>query len=119
MHTHQTDFSKGSVYKNILEVAVPMTVAQFLNLLYNIVDRMYIGRIEGIGSIALTGVGLCFPIITLITAFTYLFGNGGGPSMRDGTRKREYKRSGIYYGEYLCHAGWHRDCPDDHRTAIL
>ena len=79
MHTHQTDFSKGSVYKNILEVAVPMTVAQFLNLLYNIVDRMYIGRIEGIGSIALTGVGLCFPIITLITAFTYLFGNGGGP----------------------------------------
>ena len=79
MKTHQTDFSKGSVYRNILEVAVPMTVAQFLNLLYNIVDRMYIGRIEGIGTLALTGVGLCFPIITLITAFTYLFGNGGGP----------------------------------------
>lgn len=95
MHTHQTDFSKGSVYKNILEVAVPMTVAQFLNLLYNIVDRMYIGRIEGIGSIALTGVGLCFPIITLITAFTYLFGNGGGPlcAMERGkgnTKEAEY-----------------------------
>ena len=95
MHTHQTDFSKGSVYKNILEVAVPMTVAQFLNLLYNIVDRMYIGRIEGIGSIALTGVGLCFPIITLIAAFTYLFGNGGGPlcAMERGkgdTKEAEY-----------------------------
>ena len=79
MQTHQTDFSTGSVYRNILEVAVPMTVAQCLNLLYNIVDRMYIGRIPETGSLALTGVGLCFPIITLITAFTYLFGNGGGP----------------------------------------
>ena len=56
-----------------------MTVAQCLNLLYNIVDRIYIGRIPGSGSLALSGVGLCFPIITMITAFTYLFGNGGGP----------------------------------------
>lgn len=76
---HQTDFSKGSVYRNIMEVAAPMTVAQLLNLLYNIVDRMYIGRIPEVGTLALTGVGLCFPIITLVTAFTYLFGNGGGP----------------------------------------
>lgn len=79
MRTHQTDFSSGSVYKNILEVAVPMTIAQLLNLLYNIVDRMYLGRIQGTGALALTGVGLCFPIITLIAAFTLLFGNGGGP----------------------------------------
>lgn len=79
MKVHQTDFSKGSVYRNILEVAVPMTLAQLLNLLYNIVDRMYIGRIPGVGTLALTGVGLCFPIITLITAFTLLFGNGGSP----------------------------------------
>lgn len=79
MKTHQTDFSHGSVYRNILEVAVPMTFAQLLNLLYNIVDRMYIGRIPEVGTLALTGVGLCFPIITLITAFTYLFGNGGAP----------------------------------------
>lgn len=79
MKVHKTDFSKGSVYKNILEVAVPMTIAQLLNLLYNIVDRMYIGRIPEVGTLALTGVGLCFPIITLVTAFTLLFGNGGGP----------------------------------------
>ena len=79
MQAHQTNFSSGSVYRNILEVAVPMTIAQCLNLLYNVVDRMYIGRIEGIGSMALTGVGLCFPIITLVTAFTNLFGSGGGP----------------------------------------
>ena len=79
MKIYQTDFSSGSVYRNILEVAVPMTIAQILNLLYNIVDRMYIGRIEGSGALALTGVGLCFPIITLVTAFTQLFGNGGAP----------------------------------------
>lgn len=79
MKTHQTDFSSGSVSRNIMEVAVPMIFAQLLNLLYNIVDRMYIGRIPGTGTIALTGVGLCFPVITLITAFTYLFGNGGSP----------------------------------------
>ncbi|HJB15654.1 MAG TPA: MATE family efflux transporter [Candidatus Blautia excrementipullorum] len=79
MKVHQTDFSKGNVYKNIMEVAVPMTLAQLLNLLYNIVDRMYIGRIPEVGRVALTGVGVCFPVITLITAFTYLFGNGGSP----------------------------------------
>ena len=58
MKTHQTDFSQGSIYRNIMEVAVPMTVAQLLNLLYNIVDRMYIGRIPEVGTLALTGVGL-------------------------------------------------------------
>ena len=79
MKTHQTDFSKGNVYRNIMEVAVPMILAQFLNLLYNVVDRIYIGRIPKVGTLALTGVGLCFPIISLITAFTYLFGNGGAP----------------------------------------
>ena len=56
MKTHQTDFSQGSIYRNIMEVAVPMTVAQLLNLLYNIVDRMYIGRIPEVGTLALTGV---------------------------------------------------------------
>ena len=69
MKVHQTDFSTGNVYRNIMEVAVPMTLAQLLNLLYNIVDRMYIGRIPDVGRVALTGVGICFPVITLITAF--------------------------------------------------
>lgn len=79
MKVHQTDFSKGNVYRNILEVSLPMTLAQLLNLLYNIVDRMYIGRIPDAGATALTGVGICFPVITMIAAFTYLFGNGGSP----------------------------------------
>ena len=56
-----------------------MLVAQILNLMYNIVDRIYIGRIPGQGLLALGGVGLCFPFITLITAFTNLYGAGGAP----------------------------------------
>ena len=58
MQAHQTDFSSGNVYRNIIEVAVPMILAQLLNLLYNVVDRIYIGRIPEVGTTALTGVGL-------------------------------------------------------------
>lgn len=79
MKAHQTDFSRGSVYRNIMEVAAPMILAQLLNLLYNIVDRIYIGRIPEVGTTALTGVGICFPVISLVSAFTYLYGNGGAP----------------------------------------
>ena len=73
------DFSKGSVSKNILKLAVPMTLAQLINILYNIVDRMYIGRIPNASSLALTGVGITFPIITIIMAFSNLYGMGGAP----------------------------------------
>ena len=73
------DFSKGSVSKNILKLAVPMTLAQLINILYNIVDRMYIGRIPNASSLALTGVGITFPIITIIMAFANLYGMGGAP----------------------------------------
>src|SRR5699024_10572480 len=62
-----------------LDVAAPMLVAQVLSLLYNIVDRIYIGKIPGQGTLALAGLGLCFPLITLITAFANLFGVGGAP----------------------------------------
>lgn len=79
MKARQTDFSKGSVQRAILEVALPMTAAQLLNLLYNIVDRIYIGRIPGVGALALTGVGLCFPILMMVSAFANLYGTGGSP----------------------------------------
>ena len=104
MKIHQTDFSKGNVNRNILEMAVPMTMAQILNLLYNIVDRIYIGRIPEAGTTALTGVGICFPIITLITAFTYLFGKWRKPSVLHGTGQRKSQRSRTSYGKYLFHA---------------
>lgn len=73
------DFENGSVTKNIFSAAIPMLVAQILNLLYNIVDRIYIARIPDVGTTALGAVGLCFPLIVIITAFSNLFGSGGAP----------------------------------------
>ena len=73
------DFSKGPVWKCIVAQAVPLTIAQLVQLLYNVVDRIYIGHLGEGDSIALTGVGLTFPIVTLIMAFTALFGMGGVP----------------------------------------
>lgn len=78
-HGSQVDFSRGDVRRSVLDVAAPMLVAQVLNLLYNIVDRIYIGKIPGEGTLALAGLGLCFPLVTLVTAFANLFGVGGAP----------------------------------------
>lgn len=77
--TNENDFSKGSVMGNILRLAGPMTLAQLINLLYNIIDRMYIGHLPENATLALTGLGLTFPILTIITAFSNLFGMGGAP----------------------------------------
>ena len=74
-----SDFSQGKVWRRIVYQAVPLTLAQLVQLLYNIVDRIYIGHLPGVGSAALTGIGLTFPIVTLITAFTNLFAMGGTP----------------------------------------
>ena len=72
----QSDFSKGSVSANILSLALPLTVAQLINVLYNVVDRIYIGHIPGASSAALTGVGVTFPILSIVIAFANLFGTG-------------------------------------------
>ena len=79
MAKDDNDFTKGSIPRNILSMALPMTLAQVINLLYNIVDRIYIGRIPVEGTLALTGLGLTFPIITILSAFANLFGMGGAP----------------------------------------
>ena len=76
---NQIDFSSSRVARSILRSALPLLVAQFVNLLYNIVDRIYIGRIPGIGPEALGGIGLTFPIILFALAFTTMFGAGGAP----------------------------------------
>ena len=77
--TIQSDFSQGAMWKNILRQAIPLTVAQSVQLLYNVVDRIYLGHLPGASSLALTGVGLIFPIVALITAFCNLFSTGGTP----------------------------------------
>lgn len=75
----KNDFTKGSIIRNILNLAFPMTLAQIINVLYNVVDRIYIGRIQENSTLALTGLGLTLPIITIIIAFANLFGMGGAP----------------------------------------
>ena len=79
MNKDKNDFSQGSVVKNIMSLAVPMTLAQLINVLYNIVDRIYIGRIPQDSTLSLTGIGLSLPIITMVIAFANLFGMGGAP----------------------------------------
>lgn len=73
------DLGRGSIPKLMLKMAVPTIIAQIINMLYNVVDRIYIGHIPNVGAAALTGVGVTFPIITTITAFSSLIGMGGAP----------------------------------------
>lgn len=72
----ENDFSVGSIPRHIIDLAIPMTLAQLVQMAYNLVDRIYIGHLPGTSSIALTGLGLTFPIITIIMAFTNLFSTG-------------------------------------------
>ena len=69
---HSRDLGSGSVGKLMFSLAVPAVAAQLVNMLYNVVDRMYIGHIPGTGVQALTGLGLCFPVIMMISAFSAL-----------------------------------------------
>lgn len=85
------DFENGTITQNIFGAALPMLVAQILNLLYNVVDRIYIARIPQVGTVALGAVGLCFPLIVIISAFANLFGSGGAPlfSIERGQKQTE------------------------------
>lgn len=79
MTEQRNDFSKGSIPKAILNLALPMTLAQLVNVLYSVVDRIYLGRIPGTGHLALTGLGVTMPVITILNAFANLCGMGGAP----------------------------------------
>ena len=79
MAQNRQDMGSGPVKPLLLQLMIPAVVAQVVNLLYNIVDRIYIGHIEGIGAAALTGVGLFAPILMLLNAFAMLIGAGGAP----------------------------------------
>ena len=73
------DFSKGNIPSVVMRMALPLIAAQLVNVLYNVVDRIYIGHIPGVGSMALTGVGIALPVISILSAFAGLFGQGGAP----------------------------------------
>lgn len=92
------DFSVGSVSGAIVKMAIPMTMAQLINILYNIVDRMYLGHIDGAGAMALTGLGLCLPVISVVMAFARLAGTGGGPLCAIQRGKGDYQEAEYIMG---------------------
>lgn len=100
---HTTDLGKDKVPLLVLKLAIPSMIAQFVTVLYSIIDRMFIGNIEEIGDIALAGVGVCGPIVTLLTSFGTLIGLGGSilMAMRMGQGKRK-KRSLFLPTVLLC-----------------
>lgn len=89
---------KGSVLKLIIKLSIPTIIAQIVNLLYNIIDRIYIGHMENIGSLALTGVGVCMPIIIVISAFAALVGYGAAPKASIYLGKKEEDKAEVIVG---------------------
>ena len=93
--SEEEKLSRGNIWKLIFTMGVPVLIAQIVNMLYNIVDRIYIGHIEVIGSDALTGLGVCNPIIMFVSAFAAFAGFGGAPlasiAMGKGDRRRAEK----------------------------
>ena len=79
MQNKSADLGTAPIGKLLLRLAIPTVVAQLINMLYNIVDRIYIGHIPEVGSLALTGVGVCMPLIMIVSAFAALAGGGGAP----------------------------------------
>ena len=99
----KNDFTQGKISQNILSLAIPMTVAQLTVVLYNMVDRAFIGHIPVVGKDAFTGVGLVMPITYIITAFANLSGMGGAPlfSMARGKGDDEHQSEARAMADYL------------------
>ena len=109
MKNKNVNLGEGSVGNLLINLAVPAIIAQMVNLLYNIVDRIFIGRMAN-GEIAMAGIGVAMPIIMIISAFSYLIGSGGAPltAIKMGEKNNEdvYKRqtlSIIYFNYYIEH----------------
>ena len=79
MTAPQNDFSRGSIPRNIMGLALPMTAAQLVNVLYSVVDRIYLGHLPESDSLALTGLGITMPIVSILMGFANLCGTGGAP----------------------------------------
>ena len=94
----KNDFSQGSIPKNILSLAIPLTVAQLTVVLYNVVDRAFIGHIDSIGRDAFTGIGLVMPVTYIITAFANLCGTGGAPLCSIARGQGDERRAGRIMG---------------------
>lgn len=91
--TDRSFLGSEPIGKLLLKLALPSVIAQVINMLYNIVDRIYIGHIPENGSLALTGLGLCLPLILIVSAFAALVGTGGAPRASIAMGKGDYKEA--------------------------
>ena len=90
---NNNDFTQGSILQNIMSMAIPITLGQLINILYSVVDRIYIGRIPGTASLALTGLGLSIPVTTIVMACSAWVGHPYVPlNGAEGTKKK-HRRS--------------------------
>lgn len=105
MNDDRDFLGKEPLGKLLWRLAVPTVLAQLINMLYNIVDRIYIGHIPKVGALALTGVGVCMPLILIVSAFAALVGNGGAPrasiSMGKGDKESAEKILGTCFAMQL------------------
>lgn len=102
MNENKEFLGKEPIGKLLFKLAVPTVVAQLINMLYNIVDRIYIGHIPGIGASALTGVGVCMPLIMIVSAFAALVGCGGAPRASIYMGKKENNTAEKILGNCFC-----------------
>ena len=77
----ENDLGKDKVSRLVLRIAIPSMLAQFVSVFYSIVDRIFVGNIQDVGNLALAGVGICGPILTMIGSVSFLIGTGGTPLM--------------------------------------
>ena len=77
----ENDLGRDNIRQLVWRIAIPSMLAQFVSVLYSIVDRMYIGNIPEVGDIALAGVGVCGPVVTMVGSVAFLIGVGGAPLM--------------------------------------
>ena len=98
----KNDFlGRDPIGRLLWRMSLPAIVAQLINLLYNLVDRVYIGHMPEDGALALTGVGVCLPIIMIVSAFAALVSNGGAPRASMAMGKGDYDEAEAYWNQVL------------------
>ena len=102
MQNDKNFLGTAPIGKLLLKLSIPTVIAQLINMLYNVVDRIYIGHIPGEGSLALTGVGVCMPIIMIVTAFAALISSGGAPRASICMGKQDNKSAEQILGNCFC-----------------
>ena len=94
----RNDFTQGSVFKNIIKMAIPLTVALLVSVLYSLVDRIYIGHIRGVGTAALSGIGYASPVISIVNAFQALISTGGSPLCSIARGEGDHRKAAAFQG---------------------